>query len=133
MLVYGDVSPSHHERFEPGSLRMAEAIALNLAHDGMRAVAWQPGGGMSLDDAEDALRMTVAVPPIPAGDAALALVREGRASGLSIEFRAIKERRDAGLRILEAAELRGIAIVSHPSYTASRVEARAGRRFPLWL
>ena len=133
VLAYGDVSPSHRERFEPGSLRMAEAVHLDLHHDTMRAVAWLPNGGLELADAEDALRMTVDVPPIPAGDAALALVREGRATGLSIEFRAIKERRDAGLRILEQAELRGIAIVTRPSYEASRVEARAARRLPLWL
>ena len=134
VIAYGDVSPSHRERFQPGSLRMADSVPLNLSHDQMRAVAWQPGGGLDLDDAEDALRMVVEVPPIPAGDAALELVRQGRATGLSIEFRAVKERREGGLRILEEAELRGIAIVTRPSYEASRVEARrAGRRLPLWL
>ena len=112
---------------------MADSVPLNLSHDAMRAVAWQPGGGLELADGDDALRMVAELPPIPAGDAALALVREGRANGLSIEFRAVRERREAGLRVVEEAELRGIAIVSRPSYEASRIEARAGRRLPLWL
>ena len=134
VLSYADVSPSHRERFERGSLRMADAVPLNIGHDAMRAVAWQPGGGLELADAEDALRMVAEVPPIPAGDAALALVREGRATGLSIEFRAVRERREAGLRVVEEAELRGIAIVAAPSYEASRVEARRQRRrFEVWL
>ena len=133
VLVYGDVSPTHRERFEPGALRMADTVPLNIGHDAMRAVAWQPGGGLELADGEDALRMVAEIPAIPAGDAALAMVREGRAKGLSIEFRAVRERREAGLRVIEEAELRGVAIVSRPSYEQSRVEARSRRRLPLWL
>ena len=42
VMRFGDVSPSHRERFEPGSLRMAEAVHLDLFHDPERAVAWHP-------------------------------------------------------------------------------------------
>ena len=56
-------------------------------------------------------------------------------TGLSVEFRALAERREGGLRVIEAAELRGIGIVRSPSYEDSRVEARRqqGRRLPRWL
>ena len=30
VMRYGEVSPSHKERFEPGSLRMADAVHLDL-------------------------------------------------------------------------------------------------------
>ncbi len=125
VMRYGDVSPSHRERFEPGALRMAAAVPLNLFHDPERAVAWQPGGGLALRQDRDALTMTAELPPIPAADRALAMVREGQARGLSVEFRAVRERQDGGLRVIEEAVLSGIGIVRAPSYGGSRVEARA--------
>ncbi len=125
VMRYGDISPSHRERFEPGSLRMAAAIPLNLFHDAERAVAWQPGGGLELRQGRDALRMTATLPPIPAADRALAEIRAGRLGGLSVEFEAVQERREGGLRVIQDAVLSGVGIVRAPSYEASRVEARA--------
>ena len=57
VMRYGEVSPSHRGRFEPGSLRMAESVHLDLHHDIERAVAWHPGGGLTLDNGRDALTM----------------------------------------------------------------------------
>ena len=128
VIRYGDVSPTHRERFEAGSLRLAAAIALNLFHDGERAAAWHPGGGLELRQDADALRMVATLPPIPAADRALALVRAGEATGLSVEFHADAERRDGAIRVIEAARLTGIGIVKAPSYAGSRVEARARRK-----
>ena len=109
---------------------MAAAVHLDLHHDIERAVAWHPGGGLTLANGRDALTMRAELPPIPAADRALAEIRAGRVDGLSVEFRALKERREGGLRVIEDAELRGIGIVRAPSYGASRVEARrrSGRR-----
>ena len=132
VMRFGDISPSHRERFEPGAFRMAEAVALNLFHDAMRAVAWQPGGGLELREEDGALRMTADLPPIPAADRALARVRTGEAAGLSVEFHAEQERREAGLRVIERARLGGIGLVRAPSYEQSRVEARDRRR-RIWL
>ena len=69
--------------------------------------------------------MRATLPPIPAADRALAEIRGGNATGLSVEFRALRERREAGLRVIQEAVLSGIGIVRSPSYGASRVEARA--------
>ena len=124
VLEYADVSPSHRERFEPGALRVAEAVSLNLMHDPLQSVAWHPGGGLQLEHDESALRMVAEVPPIPAGDVALAMVRDGQARGLSIEFQAELERRESGVRVIEAATLTGVGLVSDPSYLRSTVEAR---------
>ena len=132
VMRYGDVSPTHRERFEPGSLRLAESIHLDLYHDPERAVAWHPGGGLELREEGGALLLAAELPPIPAADRALADIRAGRVNGLSVEFRAARERRDGGLRVIEAALLRGIGIVRAPSYHDSRVEARARRR-RVWL
>ena len=125
VMRYGETSPSHKERFEPGSIRLAETIHLDLFHDPERAIAWHPGGGLALDNGRQALTMQVVLPPIPAADRALAEIRAGRVNGLSVEFRACSERREGDLRVIERAELRGIGIVRSPSYGGSRVEARA--------
>ena len=125
VLTFGEVSPSHRERFEPGSLRLGPAVSLNLHHDRERAVAYLPGGGLEVRLEADAVRMVAELPPIPAADRALEEVRTRRTTGLSIEFRALAERRESGLRVVTAAELHGIGLVDRPSYGGSRVEARA--------
>ena len=120
----GEVSPSHRERFEPGSLRMAEALHLDLDHDPERAVAWHPGGGLAIENGRDTVTMRAELPPIPAADRALHEVRAGKVTGLSVEFRAVRERRDGDMRVIEEAVLLGVGIVRAPSYGAARVEAR---------
>ena len=124
VMRYGDVSPSHRERFEPGALRLADSVHLDLHHDPERAVAWHPGGGLALANSRDVLTMRAELPPIPAADRALAEIKAGRVDGLSVEFRAVKERRDGDIRVIEDAVLSGIGIVRAPSYDGSRVEAR---------
>ena len=125
VMRYGDVSSSHKERFEPGSLRLAESVHLDLHHDPERAVAWHPNGGLTLANGRDVLTMRAELPPIPAAARALAEIRAGRVDGLSVEFRAVKERREGQIRVIEEAVLSGIGIVKSPSYGDSRVEARA--------
>ena len=124
VMRYGDVSPSHRERFEPGSLRIADSVHLDLHHDPERVVAWHPGGGLALDHGRRALTMRAELPPIPAAERALHEVRTGGVNGLSVEFRAERERQEGGLRVIERAVMSGIGIVKAPSYGASRVEAR---------
>ena len=125
VLVFGDVSASHREKFEPGSIRLAEAVHLDLFHDREKAVAWHPNGGLELRIDDRAMTMRAEVPPIPAGDRALAEVREGRATGLSVEFHALEEKRESGIRVITSARVEGVGIVRAPSYEQSTIEARA--------
>ena len=135
VMRYGEVSPSHREKFSPGSIRLAETVHLDLSHDPERVIAWHPGGGMNLLNGRDALTMLAELPPIPAANRALAEIRAGHVSGLSVEFKALKETREDGLRVIQEAVLSGVGVVRTPSYEQSQVEARrrkGGVRNP-WL
>lgn len=132
IMVYGDVSPTHRERFAPGSIQLADTVHLDYEHDRSRCVAWSPDGGLSLEDGEDAMRMTATLPPLPLADRVLEEIAAGTRNGLSVEFKAIQDRVENGVRVIEKALLRGVAIVTAPSYGASRVEARARAR-RVWL
>lgn len=132
-MRYGEVSPSHKERFSPGAFRMAETVILDMAHDRERAIAWT-GMGLSFEDGAVSLDMRAELPHIPAADRAIDEIRTRKANGLSVEFRALKEHLDGGIRVIDEAELRGVGIVSRPSYEGARVEARrAKRRLKTWL
>ena len=133
VLRFGDVSPSHRERFEPRAFAFAEAVPLNLSHDRERAVAWQPGGGLELRQDGNALSMVADLPPIPAADKALAMVRAGQATGLSVEFTSLSETRSGDIRVVESALLIGIGLVRSPAYEQSRVEARRRKAPRRWV
>ncbi len=123
-LPYRSVSESHRERFLPGSIEIADSLALNLRHNELQAVAYHPGGGLEFRDTDSALEFTADLLPIPAADAALEGVRSGRLSGASVEFLAHRESRGAdGIRVIEKATLAGLALVQSPSYQTS-VEVR---------
>ena len=124
-LPFNEVSPSHREKFLPGSIRFAEVVHLDLDHDAEKAIAFAPGGGLQLRQDRDALHLTADVLPIPASDRALEQVRSG-SRGLSVEFRSLEETRDdAGIRVIEQAMLSGVGLVRSPSYPSATVEARA--------
>ena len=65
VMRYGDVSPSHRERFAPGALRLADTVHLDLHHHQLQAVAWYPGGGLELRADRQGVSMVATVPPIP--------------------------------------------------------------------
>ena len=127
-IRYGDISPSHKERFEPGAFALDGGTRwLNVRHDATRVIAWTGGGGLELEDGAAALEVSATLPAIPLADKALAEVRAGTLAGFSIEFSAIRERMDGAIRVIEAATLAGIGLVQSPSYEGSTVEARARR------
>ena len=132
VMKFGEVSATHRERFEPGSIRMADAVHLDLFHDREKVVAWLPDGGLELAERDGAMCLAATLPPIPAADRALAEIRAGTVNGLSVEFKAVKESRAAGVRVIEDAILSGVAIVRAPSYEGARVEARSRARL-IWL
>lgn len=126
-IRYGEVSPSHRERFEAGAFSLADGRTryLDVRHDSEKVIAHTDGGGLVLRDTSLALEVQATLARIPAADKALADVRAGRLRGFSIEFHASGERRESGIRVVERAELLGVGLVAHPSYEGSRAEIRA--------
>ena len=124
-MRYGDVSPSHRERFEPGAFALnGKTRWLDVRHDRNRVIAWTEGGGLELTDTREVLMVRAVLPAIPLADMALADVRAGNLSGFSVEFTAVQERRESGIRVVGKAELSGIGLVGSPSYTQSTLELR---------
>ena len=125
-IRYGEISPSHRERFEPGAFALDDGRTrwLDVGHDPERVIAYT-GGGLELSDGPHALEVSATLPRIPAADRALADIQAGRLKGFSVEFHAKGERRESGIRVVERADLVGVALVGHPSYQNSTVEVRA--------
>ena len=124
-MRWGEVSPGHRERFLPGSLRPAGTVSLNLRHKPLQTVAWSPGGGLHLAATDRGFEIAATAPETPAGNAALQGVRDRSLRGLSVEFHAIRERRDSrGVREIEDAVLAGVGLVPEPSYPSARPEVR---------
>ncbi len=124
VMRYGEIG-DRNERFLSGAFTREGTPWLNLEHDPLRVVAWE-GAGLEFRDTPEALTLRAELPRIPAADVALEGVRSGARTGLSVEFRAIRERREpqTGTRVLEAATLAGVGIVERPSYGGSRLETR---------
>ena len=119
-LVYGDVSPDFRERFEPLAFGQIGPVALNLQHD--RAVVLVRAEDVELTDSVRALEVRASLPP---DSAAVNLVKRGALTGFSVEFLAREERREGDVRVIERAELTGLALVDRPAYSASKAEVRA--------
>ena len=116
-MTYGDVSPDYRERFEPGAFGEVRTVPVNLQHDPTIIVA----PAALLRDSPRSLDVRA---DLPEGSAALQLVRRGALSGFSIEFHAKAERREGGIRIVERADLTGLALVDRGAYPESTAEIR---------
>ena len=117
-LRYGDISPDFAERFEPGAFGEVRSIPINLQHD--RSIIVAPAAVLA-----DSPRSLDVRADLPEGSAALALVKRGALSGFSIEFHARAERYEANIRVVERAELTGLALVDRSAYPKSKAEVRA--------
>ena len=132
LLRYGDTAslPWGRERFEPGAfgdVSRADVI-LNSSHERGRPLARTGGGGLELIDTREALNIRATLPITQDANDTIALIRGGVLRGLSLEFKAIAERMEGQTRIVERAELRGLAVVDRPAYSDSLVTARAELR-----
>ena len=128
-ILYGEVArlPWGEERFEAGAFGAdvsAADVTLNVLHDRGRPIARTGGGGLVLTDGPGALAMAAELPDTREAADTLALVRAGVLRGLSIEFHATQERQDGSLRVVERADLVGLAVVDRPAYLSSTVTAR---------
>ena len=117
-LRYGDLAPQFRERFVSGAFGEVGSIDVNLQHDPALVVA----RGAVLTDSPRELRVHV---ELAEGSAAIQLVREGALNGFSIEFLAVAEHDEGGIRVIEEADLRGLALVDRGAYPGSVAEVRA--------
>ena len=129
---YGDIAVlpgGIRERFEAGAFRDAELadVVLNLQHDRGTPLARTGGGGLAVRDSREALTISAELPATRSADDALTLVKAKVLRGLSVEFTALSERFDGGIRVIERAALAAVAIVDSGAYPQSVVEARARR------
>ena len=107
---------------EAGSIEPLHPVTLNLQHDPERRIATTGDGTLRLHDTPDALTIEA---DLREGSAELALVRRGALRGLSVEFFAIAERREAEVRVLTRAGLprhrpRGHRLARHHPRTSPR-------------
>ena len=127
-MKYGDVANigTFRERFEAGAFGdLATAdVLLNAQHQRAVPLARTGGGGLVLLDTLMELRIDATLPETRAADDTLALVRSKVLRGLSIEFRAIKERMDMGVRVVTRAALKAVSVVDIAAYSMSTVAAR---------
>ena len=140
-LSYSDTAilPWGKERFEPGAFGDVSKldVMLDAAHDRARPLARTGGGGLTLTDTSEALTVRGELPATREADDTLALIRAKVLRGLSIKFRAIRERMDGDIRVVELAALLAVSVVDSPAYSESLVQARAkpddAERLKFWL
>ena len=128
ILKYGEISPSHRERFLPGAFSLDAGTTrwLDYRHDSSRILAHTEGGGLTLRDSPEALLLEAELPTLPLsvrGRLVRSLLAPSRGSQSSSE-----QRVNPGMgrvRVVEKADLAGIGLVPSPSFPASRVETRA--------
>ena len=130
LLKYGERASDRPELFEADALTWPDAgIVLNRQHTRTAPVMrFKP------EVRDGAVVIDAALPDTSAGRDTATEIREGLFRGLSIEFRAIKQRMDGGVRRIAQAVLSAAAIVDSPSYKGSAVEVRheSGER-EIWL
>ena len=127
------------EEFRAGSVRIGDVLA-NRQHDRSRPLA-RIGHGLTLTDAQDALRARIVLPDTQEGRDTGVLVSAGVLRGLSAEFRAIRDEWPSPTRrIVHEAELRGLAVVDSPGHEGAVIEevrarlaAVPPRRRRVWL
>ena len=121
-MVYGDTSPDFNERFLPGAFGEVRTVDVNLQHDPDVVVVRDA----LLTDTARELRVRA---ELPAGSAALSLIKRGALNAFSVEFHAKEERREAGVRVIERAQLSGLALVDRGAYPGAVAELRRRRKY----
>ena len=126
-LPYNSIGqgPYGRERFEPMAFSPIGDVILNRQHSRAAPLARTGGGGLEITDSSEALNIRAVLPSTQDASDTLELVRSGVLRGLSIEFKALQERRESNVRVVSKALLSGIGVVDRPAYKSASVEARA--------
>lgn len=140
LMRYGDVGERGREVFSPGALRWpANGIRIDEQHASSPARgSTQPPILRTIPIVDgDEVRIDCLLPDTQRGRDLATLMRMDPPvySGLSVEFRALKEHRAGGRRVIDDALLAGAGLTDAPSYGNTPVEVREERprRRRLWL
>ena len=125
-LRYGEVATGapFPERFEPGAFSPIGDIPFTVQHDRRRIIARNGGGGLELQDTTESLKIRAKLLETREAQDAHLMISNGLLRGLSIEFYALQESQDEGVRVLSKAVLTTISAVDDPAYDGSHIEAR---------
>ena len=129
VMKYGEVSTGapRPEKFLPGAFKVPpDGVILNVQHDRNKPIARTPDT-LILTDTAEALELRAEVPGTQEGSDTIVLVRNRILTGLSVEFQAVKEHFEAGVRVIAEAVLSGVSVVDRAAYSGSKVEARRMR------
>ena len=123
LMTYGERARDRPEMFEQDSLEWeANGILVREQHNRqapiVRAIPFVEGREVKID---------TPLPNTTRGRDAAVNLREGVFTGLSVEFKAIRQSYRSGVRSISKALLRGAGLVDSPSYKDSTAEVRAGR------
>ena len=129
-MPYGSIAslPWGEELFEPrgfGPDVEQSVVFLDVMHVREKLLAKTGGGGLVLTDSPEALRLTATLPNTREADDTLELVSKGVLTGLSVAFRATKERQEGKRRVIQSAHLGRIAVVDVPAYADAMVSKRS--------
>ena len=128
VLNYEERASDRPEVFEKDALTWpAEGVVLNRAH-----TRTAPIMRIVPEVRDNAVVVDQALPDTQAGRDTAAEIRSGLFKNLSVEFRAIKQTYQNGVRRIAEAVLGGVGLVDAGSYAGSTVEVR-GKRRRLWL
>ncbi len=129
-LPYGERARDRPEMFLAGSLRSGLPEArLNLQHDRNRVLA-APPDALALTERPLGLHLRAALAP---ESAEARLVKRGALGGLSVEFVALEERAENGLRVISGYHLAGVALVDSGSYRTTLEIRQWEDAEDLWL
>lgn len=130
-MPYGtvaDLGGGLRERFEPGAFGPDPGrrdVLANWQHSREAPLGRTGGGGLTLTDGPDALRVELVLPDTMAGRDVAELAGRRVLRGFSVEFRALREGFRSGVRVVAGAVLTGIAIVDRPAYGEALASLRA--------
>ena len=137
LMRYGDVGQQGRETFAPGSLTWpSNGIRIDEQHASSPARgATQPPIMRAVPVVDgDEIRIDCPLPDTQRGRDLATLMRMDPAvyTGLSVEFRATKEHRAGGRRVVDSALLMGAGLTDNPSYGDTPVEVREDEPPPRW-
>lgn len=126
VMRYGDVAtlPWGTESFEPGAFEFAgRGLRVNRMHVRQQPLAVQ-GGTLELEDTEEMMTARFKLPDTTAGRDADYELRNGLLTGLSVEFRTLKDLVEKAHRRVQRATLFGFGLVDVPAYPDSKAQMR---------